>query len=501
MGRRTLLGVVAALVLARGATAASPRLVVLYVACTVNTQYLGPYNRAVDYTPNLSAFARDAVVFRRHVTEAGQSGIAFASIFTGAQALRHGAFWHPCTLDRGVYEISEAFRDAGYDTFYWAGQPMVGPELGYARGARVTYRDTKEDIDRYTAIGPEFVAILDRLQADPDYRAFVQIGLTLTHSPYVENVSRDDVLQFMQRRSGGVPPVEPETFDRFTTLYAEHLFDLQWDFERTIGSLGLGPDDVRMLDRVVDRYYAASVERLDTSFGRLVASIRARHLLDDSIVAFTADHGEVMGRRNALYHWTHGFQLAPEGLSVPWIIRAPGRVPPGTYEAVTRSIDVFPTLAGLSGVRLPATAPVDGVDLTAALVGTAPRPALRAYFHTAALGSPLYTQMRASEGITRFYKSEDVDDVWVGLREGDLVYKWRNLDGTRWGLQVFDLAADPEETHDLFDPANPEQARMLVRLLAYKRRLVKSHARRVACAKGPSSGEAHRLPRTLGYIQ
>src|SRR6185369_11475786 len=55
-----------------------PRLVVLYVACTVKDRYLEPYNAAVDYTPNLAAFARESVVFRRHMTEAAQSGIAFA---------------------------------------------------------------------------------------------------------------------------------------------------------------------------------------------------------------------------------------------------------------------------------------------------------------------------------------------------------------------------------------------------------------------------------------
>ncbi len=48
-----------------------PRLVLLYAPCTVNRSFLSPYDEKVGYTPHLSAFAREAVTFRRHQTEAG----------------------------------------------------------------------------------------------------------------------------------------------------------------------------------------------------------------------------------------------------------------------------------------------------------------------------------------------------------------------------------------------------------------------------------------------
>src|SRR5262245_40818117 len=50
-----------------------PRLVLLYAPCTVNKNFLSPYNPAVHYTPSLQEFSRDAVVFTRAQTEEAQS--------------------------------------------------------------------------------------------------------------------------------------------------------------------------------------------------------------------------------------------------------------------------------------------------------------------------------------------------------------------------------------------------------------------------------------------
>ena len=477
-----------------------PRLVVLYVACTVKDRYLQPYNGAVDYTPNLAAFAREAVVFRRHMTEAAQSGIAFASIFSGAQALRHGAFWHPVKLADDLYEIGEAFRDAGYDTFYWAGHPMAPAKLGYARGIRVTYPRSVRDIDGYTATDPDFAAILDHLRADPSYRAFVQIALTITHAPYDGNVTRKEVGTFMREHPAEAMGLSDADVDHFIQIYHDHVFDLQWDFDHTIAQLGLGEADVQTLARVVKLYYTASIHRFDAYFGKFVDQIRDAGLVGDSIIAFTADHGESMRVDHRLYHWTHGLQLTPGSLSVPWMISAPGRLTPHSYEGVTRSIDVYPTLAGLSGVHIPSGAPVDGTDLSQAVLERRPEPAIRAYFHTAALGSERYADMRTVEPIARFYPGPDVEWIWVGLREGDMVYKWRNLDGHEWGLQVFDLATDRGETRNLFNAEDPGQARMLERLLAYKRRLVKAHERLRTMPGQPTPEEMRRRLRQLGYI-
>jgi len=80
-----------------------PRLVVLYATCTVNKDYLSPYNEEVVFTPNFARFGRGAAVLTSHQTESGVSGTAFASIYAGVQADRHGVFKHPKELDNDLY--------------------------------------------------------------------------------------------------------------------------------------------------------------------------------------------------------------------------------------------------------------------------------------------------------------------------------------------------------------------------------------------------------------
>ena len=117
-----------------------PRLVVLYAPCTVNRDYLTPYNETANYTPALARLAREGVVFERHWTESGQSGIAFASIFSGTQAPGHQVYSHPTLIDESVYLVTEAFAAAGYENFFWGGHGLASGKYGYAQGRRTAKR-------------------------------------------------------------------------------------------------------------------------------------------------------------------------------------------------------------------------------------------------------------------------------------------------------------------------------------------------------------------------
>src|SRR5262245_58401633 len=75
-----------------------PRLLILYATCSLNRDFLSPYNPNVTYTPALQSFAERGQVFTKHQTEEGQSGIAYASLFSGSQAPRHGVYYHPSKL-------------------------------------------------------------------------------------------------------------------------------------------------------------------------------------------------------------------------------------------------------------------------------------------------------------------------------------------------------------------------------------------------------------------
>lgn len=87
---------------------------VLYSTCTLSKDFLSPYNDEVDFTPNFQRFADEGLVFERHNTEAGQSGVAFASIYSGQQADKHKVYQHPSPLADQPIMITEAFGLSGY---------------------------------------------------------------------------------------------------------------------------------------------------------------------------------------------------------------------------------------------------------------------------------------------------------------------------------------------------------------------------------------------------
>lgn len=478
-----------------------PRLVLLYATCTLNREAIAPYGADVRYTPQLLAFARDSVVFLRHQTETDQSGPAYASLFSGSQVDRHGVFRHPARLPDALYLAAEAFAAHGFETHFWSGHPMASAELNYGQGVSPQNvhrrRPGVADLYALTANDEDFARILERLRRDPSYRAYVQVAFTITHSPYTP-VDPRAVADFRREHPEDWPALSDDEVRRWARLYDANYLRMQWDFPRLRRELGLSEADVAKLQSVVVAYYRVSVRLLDHCFGRLVDSIRAAGLLDESLIAFTADHGEALRADDTLFRWTHGLEAAPDVIQVPLEIRLPGAGRSGSYQGVSRSIDVYPTLAGLSGFSVGRADGVDGVDLSPAVLGRAAPPALRAFSHTTLLGPELVKQFRGWL-VSEYHPSGDPGLMWVSVRDQDLYARLRRLDGGRWGVDLTDLGANVPRAV-AFDQADRRHRELARELEAYKAHLLAAYARRGG-ESAIGETEARERLRALGYIQ
>ena len=492
---------------AGGDESADPRLVVLYATCTMNLDYLGAYDATVSFTPNLDAFAEESVVFRRHQSESGQSGISFASIFSGTQAHAHGVYTHPTMLSDDLYVITEAFADAGYEPFFWSGHSMASYDLNYAQGVPPeNVFDPKPPATRAEKLSflqpadPQFQTVLRRLEQDPSYKAFLLVNFTVTHGLYHRQQPEAFFSEFLSAYPEAAHGKSIEDLRRAWNVYEGNRFPLQWDFPGAMETLGMTEAALRDLTEALEVTYRADVARLDSMFGSTIDELRRVGVLDQSLIAFTADHGETFCRDETLFKWTHGLQLAPEVLSVPWMIRAPLHEPlgfePGEYEEVTRSIDVYPTLAGLCGIEL-ADRGIQGVDLSGVLLGESERKPLLAYSHTTTIGPLSIDDFRSWGEASKYWYSESPDLIWVCVRDEDVVYKWRNRGGANFGAEVFDLARDPDEAVNLFDPGDAHHVEMIDRLKTYKALLVARFDDR-----GTEMGEdALENLEALGYVE
>lgn len=115
--------------------------------------------------------------------------------------------------------------------------------------------------------------------------------------------------------------------------------------------------------------YGDVIEELDLHTGRILNRIKELDLDDNTYVIFASDNGPWLREGK---HSGHAKPLRSAktstyegGLRVPFIIRAPGKVPPGTTsDLVCAHIDLLPTIAKLTGAKVPRDSVVDGLDIS-----------------------------------------------------------------------------------------------------------------------------------------
>jgi hypothetical protein len=203
-------------------------LVIVYATCSLGTTFLSPYHPELPLMPALQRFAEQAIVFERHQTESGQSGTAFASIFSGRQADEHGVYFHPTRLPEELLMLTEVFADGGYEVHSFLAHTMASAKLGYAQGARahgIPLTGWREEVR----------TILARLRSDPEARVLLVTNLTLTHGPYQALGLR----RLCSRNPERCGLRDEPWFERLRQLYVTFGIPLSIDFAATVERLGL----------------------------------------------------------------------------------------------------------------------------------------------------------------------------------------------------------------------------------------------------------------------
>jgi arylsulfatase A-like enzyme len=186
----------------------------------------------------------------------------------------------------------------------------------------------------------------------------------------------------------------------------------------------------------LEKLYAAAITRFDSHIGRIIRELKDQGIDDKTIILFTSDNGD----ENSYYKYTDRFRaheplkgkkrfLYEGGIRVPMIARWPGHIQPAqTSRLPAAGWDFMATLAELGGVACPKH--TDGISLVPTLLGHPERQQAREY---------LYWEFHMG-------KQQAVRlGSWKGVRFG----------GTKEPVELYDLAADVGETHNVAD-AHPD---------------------------------------------
>jgi choline-sulfatase len=185
----------------------------------------------------------------------------------------------------------------------------------------------------------------------------------------------------------------------------------------------------REIRRATAAYYGM-VETVDEAFGRVIDELtRHGQDLDDWIVVFASDHGEMLGEHGV---WEKG-HFYDASARVPLVVRYPERFDPGTVDANVNLCDLYATLCDLCEIPVP-----EGID-SRSLVGLA----------------------AAEPGARADWPDETVsaEDRRLMIKRGDL--KYVHCGAGEWfdaaPELLFDLSVDPDERRNVIDdPAYAE---------------------------------------------
>ncbi|MGH7799517.1 MAG: arylsulfatase [Thermodesulfobacteriota bacterium] len=142
--------------------------------------------------------------------------------------------------------------------------------------------------------------------------------------------------------------------------------------------------------------FADMLAEMDSNVGRILDTVAALNIQDNTIVIFSSDNGpeDTMPWRGWAGPWSGTYVTAMEGsLRVPFIICWPGKVSAGRVSnEIVHEVDLYTTLAKLAGAEIPTDRAVDGLDQTAFLLGQQEKSAREFYpvFMSSPTGPELY---------------------------------------------------------------------------------------------------------------
>ena len=414
------------------------------------------YGNRFNEAPNLQGMAEEGIRFTDAYAACPVCSPTRASIMSGQYPARVGIIdfitghWRPYEevtvpinrtqyLPLEIYTMGEAMKDAGYSTGYFGKWHLGGGE----------FLPDKQGFDRVNVYqGGGFF----------DYAGKMSTPLEVEPGKVLSETLTDLSIDFIEQNA-------EKAFFLFLAHFDVHV---QLDADTSLIMKYLEKDKV-------DHYpcnavYAAMVENVDKSVGRILQKVKDLGLAENTLVVFFSDNGGLVSRFDAIplihkskQHYYQGDSLlyiassnAPlraekgtlyeGGIREPMIVWWPGTIARGEVsDALVSSVDFLPTFAELAGVQLPEYQIFDGVSLVDIMEGSSPDYDRSIYWHY-----PVYHH----------------DVPASAIRKG----KWKlihNLVDNSKAL--YNLEADIGESNNLLD-REPEIASELFNLLQNWRR-------------------------------
>jgi choline-sulfatase len=469
MHRRAFLSLAGTAALSKAQSTPSKPNILLLMADQFRGDALGSDGNSQIQTPNLDRLAREGARFSCAYSSTPTCTPARSALLTGLSPWNHGLLGYGKVAERYPFELPRALNAAGYYTSV-IGKCHFTPQRnvhGYDE-AILDESGREESIDFRSDYRSWFYSVSPQANPDKtgigwnDYRA---APYDLPEQLHPTTWTANTAANFLHDYQRTQPFFLKVSFERPHSPYDPPL--RWWKHYETVdlpkAQVGdwakryaprSGPSDdiwhgdlgVAQVRRSRQGYYG-SVSHVDEQIGRVLQALEKRGWLEETLILFIADHGDMTGDQNL---WRKSYAYEPSA-RIPMLMRWPKglvSVERNTVSAAPVEIrDVLPTF--LDAAHATAPKPLDGVSLLSAL-----------------------------REPTKWRQFIDLEhDVcyspanhWNALTNGRTKYIFHARDGEE---QLFDLAQDPSELNDLSGDSSQSQT-----LSEWRLRLVKHLATR-----------------------
>jgi arylsulfatase A-like enzyme len=457
--------------------------VLLIVMDTVRADHLSLYGYARETAPHLRKFAREATVYSRAIAASDFTLATHATMFTGLYPDWNGAIQSssPDPIaqplgDRNV-TLAEVLRSNGYWTVESAANfAFLSPWTGLTRGFAIS------EFTRPVTLSSEDRPFYLREAARWALDRFIRTAAFDRSTRTAEDVSARAGTILEQAKTSGIPFFLFLNYMDAHTPYT-HPFDSRFSNPGDEPVRAARLHDLKLQVISEKRPLAASeqgylisqydggIAEEDSAIGSLVDQLRGLGLYENTLIVITSDHGDAFGEHGLLDHFA-GF-VYQDLVHVPLLVKYPGQHEAKESDELVSQVDLMPTV--LEAVGVASLGPLQGRSL----LQPAGDP-----------GSVVFSRgTKASllgPGIPRLN----------GLRRAIFSGPWKLITWTAGTPELYDLAADPDEEHDLYTPDDRNAADLSKRLDDWVAAMPRQQPRRTKLDK-PSQ---ERL-KSLGYVQ
>ena len=397
---------------------------ILFISCDQQRwDCLGFNERYPVKTPNIDRLAEEGISFDHSFTPLPTCCPARQALLCGKRPERYGALWN---FDQGTpvgsvpadaFSWARSLSECGYRTGYvgkWHVSPTLTPlDFGYedyvSEGELQSYQRKMNpslsfkkgffgEVSPYPyedspthRNAAHVIELVDKYEGEPWH---IKMDFAEPHLPCRPSEPFASMYSEVPKWRAFDDTLEGKPFIQRQMRYNWNTADMSWE---ELGETA--------------RLYYGYISQVDDAVGRVLDHLEKKGILDNTVVIYTADHGDMCGERRMM---DKHYVMYDEVVRVPLVIRYPELIEKGKRSRafVTNMLDLVPTILSLAGAPIPDD--LDGISLMPYLKGETAE-SIRKYAMVTYNGQQfgLYTQrMIRNEKYKYVWNPTDMDELY-----------------------------------------------------------------------------------------